>query len=164
MKEIDTLWGNIFRKKPVLQALKETSVFSDLTTKELSLVEEFVHLRNYEPGESIFNEGDPGVGMYIVVSGKITIIKKTEKGPWIELATIEENGFFGEISIIEGGPRTASAKAAERTDLLGFFKSDLEALMEKRPAIATKILYDIARIVCERLRITNEELSRCKNI
>lgn len=164
MKEIDTLWGNIFKKKPVIQALKETSMFSNLTAKELSLIEEFVHLRTYEPGEKVFSEGDPGVGMYIVVSGKIGITKKTEKGSRIELATIEENGFFGEISIIEGGPRTASSRAVERTDLLGFFKSDLEALMVKRPAIATKILYDIARIVCERLRFTTEELSRCKNI
>lgn len=160
MKSINTLWGNILKKRPVIEALKETPMFSELSLRDLKLVEKFLHPRTYHQDEVIFNEGDPGVGMYIVMSGKVSITKNSGNSSKIALATIEEGGFFGEVSIIEGGPRTASATAIEKTELLGFFKADLEELIERKPEIAAKTLYEIARILGERLRLTNEQLSR----
>ncbi|GAB4405597.1 MAG: hypothetical protein OHK0032_00140 [Thermodesulfovibrionales bacterium] len=157
---INTLWGNIFKKRPVIDLLRETAIFSKLSSKDLSMIEEFLHPRTYHPDEVVFNEGDPGVGMYIVASGRVRITKKAADGSRIELATIDNGGFFGEISVIEGGPRTASAIAIEKTDLLGFFKSDLDELIDRRPVMAAKILYQIAKVLGERLRATNEELSR----
>jgi len=157
---INTLWGNIFKKRPVIELLRETAVFSRLSSRELSMIEEFLHPRTYQKDEVVFNEGDPGVGMYIVAGGRVGITKKAADGSRIELATIESGGFFGEISVIEGGPRTASAMAIEKTDLLGFFRSDLDDLIERRPAMAAKILYEIARVLGERLRAADEELSR----
>lgn len=135
-------------------------IFRLLSSRELSMIEEFLHLRAYQRGEIIFSEGDPGVGMYIITGGGVTITKKTESGYSIELVTLEKGDFFGEISVIEGGPRTATAKAIEKTELLGFFKSDLEELIERKPSTAVKILFQIARILGERLRATDEELSR----
>lgn len=160
MKSINTLWGNILKKRPVIEALQETPMFSELSLRDLKLVEKFLHPRTYHQDEVIFTEGDPGVGMYIVMSGKISITKNSGNSSKIALATIEEGGFFGEVSIIEGGPRTASATAIEKTELLGFFKADLEELIERKPEIAAKTLYEIARILGERLRLTNEQLSR----
>ncbi len=171
---VTTLWGNVFKKRPVIDLLRETAIFSRLSSRELSMIEEFLHPRTYQKDEVVFNEGDPGVGMYIVVGGRIRIVKKgTPKnqrffgdpgkaadGGRVELTTIEGGGFFGEISVIEGGPRTASAIAIEKTDLLGFFKSDLDELIDRRPAMAAKILYQIAKVLGERLRAADEELSR----
>lgn len=124
------------------------------------MIKEFLHLRTYQQGEVVFNEGDPGVGMYIIIEGKVNITKKTEGGGSIELVTLENGDFFGEISVIEGGPRTATARTIEKTELLGFFKSDLEELIERKPSTAVKILFQISKILGERLRATDEELSR----
>lgn len=124
------------------------------------MIEEFLHLRTYQPDEVVFNEGDPGVGMYIIIGGKVKITKKAGCESSIELVTLENGDFFGEISVIEGGPRTATARTIGKTELLGFFKSDLEELIERRPSTAVKILFQIAKILGERLRATDEELSR----
>lgn len=160
MKSINTLWGNILKKRPIIEAIRDVHLFKELTPIELRIIEKFLHPRTYQKGEIIFFEGDPGVGMYIVMSGKVSITKNTGSGRKIMLATIEDGGFFGEISVIEGGARTANATAIEETELLGFFKADMAELIKRRPAMASKILFEIAGILGERLRITNEELSR----
>lgn len=160
MKAINTLWGNILKKKPVLEAIREIPLFSELSARDLSVVEKFLHPRTYNKDEVIFFEGDPGVGMYIVIEGNVDITKSSGNGKKINLATIEEGGFFGEISIIEGGPRTATATAVDKAELLGFFKADLDELIERRPEIAAKTLFQIARILGERLRVSNDKLSR----
>lgn len=157
---MNTLWGNIFRKKPLIEALRETSLFKELSARELSILQEFLHFRTYHKDEVVFTEGEPGVGMYIVINGRIRITKNLEHGKNIDLTTLAGRGFFGEVSVIEGGPRTATAIAIEKAELLGFFKADMEHLIERKPLIAAKILFQIARILGERLRAMDEELSR----
>ena len=79
--ENDSFWGNIFRKekqgkKTVIDCLKEVPLFGNLNHSELEAVVKITHLRQYKKGETVFYQGDPGVGMYIIESGKVGIILK----------------------------------------------------------------------------------------
>jgi len=159
----DTLWGSIFKKlskNEIEKFLSENPLFEELTSKEIKTLSNLIHLRKYKDGEIIFREGEPGVGLYIVMRGRVRIFKTFKECNEITLAEFTPPHFFGEIAVIEGGPRTASAVAVGDTDLLGFFKADLMELIETNPRAGAKILLKISEILCKRLRNADKEIAR----
>ena len=159
----DFLWTNIFKPNAVVEenifsVLKRIPIFQDLSYKELKSVERILHRRTYKSDEVIFKENEPGVGMYIIESGKVHItIGKEQK----LLVLLSKGDFFGEMALILEGQRTASAIAKEPTKLLGFFQPDLFNLLETAPKTGNKILQRLAKMIAERLRlgtIENREL------
>jgi len=160
----DTLWSNIFRnkgekEKSIHMVLKQMPIFRDLTNRELKALERILHRRTYKDGEIIFNENEPGVGMYIIESGKV-YIKVGKKGKM--LALLSDGDFFGEMALLLESPRTASAIAAGPLKMLGFFQPDLFHLLETRPQTGNKILRRLAQMIAERLRQTTLENSELK--
>jgi general secretion pathway protein D len=115
----------------VLAALKQVPLFENLSARELKKIARLLHERTYRPGEVIFREGDPGAGMFIVRKGKVNIVIRRPDGSEQLLTPIEERQFFGEMALLEAAPRSASAVAAEKSELLGFFEPDLESLIER---------------------------------
>jgi hypothetical protein len=110
--------------------LKDAPAFDRLSTQQLvSLAEVLEHLR-YEAGESIFDEGDEGDGLYFILEGEVEVLQGAtvldRHGP---------GGFFGEISTLDGVPRSASARARQATRLLRLEREELLALMESSPAL-----------------------------
>ena len=160
----DTMWGNIFRQNvkkedSIYTVLSKIPIFTDLNKKELKAVERILHHRTYNVDEIIFNEGDPGVGMYIIVRGHINISFGKEG----KLLAVLSNGeFFGEIALLSETPRTATATAAIETDMLGFFQSDLFTLLETNPRTGNKILHRLAQMIADRLRFSNLENQQLK--
>jgi len=77
---MDPLWNNIFRKRhdedSMAYFLNNLPMFSELNGRELSLLEKMIHQRSYHPGEVVFEEGDPGTGMYMIRSGGVGIFAK----------------------------------------------------------------------------------------
>ena len=109
--------------------------------------------------EVIIEENKPGVGMYIIESGKVNITLGKEN----KLLVLLSNGdFFGEMALILEGQRTASAIATEPTKLLGFFQPDLFNLLETSPKTGNKILYRLAQMIAERLRLGTIENRQLK--
>ena len=160
----DTMWGNIFRisAKPednIYTVLSKIPIFSDLNKKELKAVERILHQRSYKPEEIVFSEGDPGVGMYIIVTGHINITIGSEEKL---LAVLANGDFFGEIALLSETPRTATATAAIETHMLGFFQSDLFSLLETNPQTGNKILLRLAQMIADRLRFSNLENQQLK--
>ncbi len=159
----DFLWTNIFKPNAVVEenifsVLKRIPIFQDLSYKELKSVERILHRRSYKTDEAIFNENEPGVGMYIIESGKVHITLGKENKL---LVLLSKGDFFGEMALILEGHRTASAFAKEPTKLLGFFQPDLFNLLETNPKTGNKILQRLAKMIAERLRvgtIENREL------
>ena len=151
----DPVWSNIFKKNKVVEenifsVLKRLPIFQDLSYKELKAVERILHRRTYRAEEVIFKEYEPGVGMYIIESGKVNITLGKEN----KLLVLLSNGdFFGEMALILEGQRTASAIATEPTKLLGFFQPDLFNLLETSPKTGNKILQRLAQMIAERLRL-----------
>ena len=162
--EDDTMWGNIFRRqaKPednIYTVLSKIPIFKDLSKKELKSIERILHRRTYHAGEVIFNEGDPGVGMYIIENGHVNIVLgKQEK----LLAVLSNGEFFGEIALLSDTPRTATAVAVNESKMLGFFQPDLFGLMETDPKIGNKILHRLAQMIADRLRFSNLENQQIK--
>ncbi|HEX2959754.1 MAG TPA: cyclic nucleotide-binding domain-containing protein [Chitinispirillaceae bacterium] len=156
------IWSYFFRiteeKKANIELLKSLPVFESLTNSELIQIERILHERVYAKGEVVFNEGEPGAGMYIVSKGEIEIIQNVAESQKMHLANISERSFFGEIALLDELPRSASAVARCDTVLLGFSKPDLENLLARNQRLGIKILSNLSRLTCRRLIKANENL------
>lgn len=164
---MNNLWDNIFRfnkKKTdkIDSILLNSPIFQDLNTNELKTIKRILHHREYKKNEVIFNQGDIGLGMYIIVHGTVDIVCEPSRH---KLTELHDGDFFGELSLLDESPRSATAIATSPTELLCFFKPDLLDLIERNPKLGGKILFKLAWTIGERLKKTNEqikELSLCK--
>mgnify|MGYP001774057981 CR=1 FL=1 len=163
----DTFWANIFKGKKkrdemVESILKEVPAFSHLERKEIELLASIVHKREYKKGEYIFYQGDPGLGMYIIQEGEVLIQYTDPDGNKKDLAILKDGDFFGEIALIDESPRSASAICKTDCHIIGFFRPDLFEIIERHPKLGIKIVLKLAEIIAERLRRTNQEVTRLK--
>lgn len=163
---MDPLWSNLFRKKleedTLAFFLKSMPTFSELSPRDLARLESMVHIRNYRPDEIIFEDGDPGSGMYMIRSGAVTIFSRAPRGNETELARLTGGDFFGETTLTAPAPRSASARTLEATELVGLFRSDLLELAEKHPGTTSRILLGLTRVVSERLQAASLEIRQLK--
>ncbi|HTP78874.1 MAG TPA: cyclic nucleotide-binding domain-containing protein [Bacteroidota bacterium] len=164
----NALWKNIFSERVVREGsteylLSKVSAFASLTPRELKEVAAIVHKRQYRTGEPVFYQGDPGLGMYIIQEGEVSITISGKDGAEGELAILTEGDFFGELALIDESPRSANAICKSECLLIGFFRPDLFELIEKKSSLGIKIVLKLAEIVAERLRKTDKELSKTKN-
>lgn len=109
-------------------------------------------------GQTIINEGSRDAFMCIIVQGTVHIIKedveKTEK----LLSVLRRGQTFGEMSLFDGEPRSASVRAAEDTTMLILTLANLRKFMEESPVLGAKILYKLGRLMSQRLRMTSGKL------
>lgn len=167
------LWDNIFKRaaqeRSVSHSLANNILFKDLNKRELRFVEQIVHVRNYRKGEFIFQQGEVGVGMYIIVKGSVDISlldnspTNPEAGNFVFITKLEGGDFFGELSLVEeGGKRSASAVAAEDSILVGFFKPDLMEILDRNPETGVKIIMRLSEVLGRRLKETTEKIKHLK--
>jgi CRP-like cAMP-binding protein len=157
---MSTIWENIFRLRQkrsdeIDDILLKIPIFQDLKARDLAIIKRILHTREYKTEESIFNEGDVGLGMYIIVKGKVRIVYSPDCKV---LAELGEGDFFGELSLLDESPRSAAAIAAAPCVLMCFFKPELLDLLERNPKLGTRILFKLAWTIGERLKSTNEQL------
>jgi CRP/FNR family transcriptional regulator, cyclic AMP receptor protein len=140
----------------ILATLKKIPLFQDLTLKELRRIEESLYLRRYRPDESIFREGEPGLGMYIVHKGSVWIQGANESEsaasePALELGP---GDIFGEAALLEEQVHRVSARARTHTELLGFFRPDFTALNYYNPCLGSKLLVSLGRVISRRSQLS----------
>lgn len=153
-------WENFFkfrekRKNGIESILLKIPVFQELTPRELKTIRQILHQREYKQSETIFAEGDIGLGMYIIEKGIVQIACKNEHHI---LAELVDGDFFGELALLDDAPRSASAVAKTPATLLCFFKPALLDLIERNPKLGSKILFRLAWTIGERLKSTNEQV------
>jgi CRP/FNR family transcriptional regulator, cyclic AMP receptor protein len=134
--------------------LTEVPIFSLLDEQERTTLAERVETVKFAAGTALFNRGDPGDSLYVVSSGEVEIFFKNDTGERIVLETATPGHFFGEISLLDGGARTASAVATKDVEAVVVDREDLAELMRLRPGAAMELLSATGR----RLRETNEKL------
>ncbi len=162
------IWSNIFRakeerKKDIISLLSQVPIFHRLSRGQLREFAKIAHVRHYAAGEAVFWKGEPGVGMYIVQKGKVAVfVGEDAANPEYVLATLEDGDFFGELALLDDSPRSASVAATEPTELIGIFRPDLFSLFERRPALGVLVLRQLAQMVGERLKHTNDVLEECR--
>jgi len=140
-----------------IKILKSIPIFSELSWLDLRKLETIIHERIYAKDEIVFQEDEPGAGMYIIKSGEIGLTK-TEDGQIIKLAELQAGEFFGELALLNEIPRTASARALRHTVLLGFFRPDLMNLLQRDPKLGSKVLLRLAQVISSRLQHTTERI------
>jgi CRP-like cAMP-binding protein len=156
-----SFWANLF--KPSTQkhdhelVLSSFPAFITLSRKEIVLISNIIHNRHYIAGEYIFCQGDPGIGLYILVDGEVEITYADENGICLRFASFSKGDFFGELALVDGEKRNASAIAKSDVKLAVIFKPDLDEFIEKFPKIGIRIMQGLSRIVTTRLRKLDED-------
>jgi CRP/FNR family cyclic AMP-dependent transcriptional regulator len=136
---------------PRLTMLRQLALFAILSRRELRIVDGLLHERRYVKGEIIFDEGDEGQSVYILVSGRILICRQGQSDAG-RLAVIEPGVVFGELALLDDAPRSAQARAEEDSVLAALSRGDFENLLEAHAAIASKISLQLARQLGRQLR------------
>jgi CRP/FNR family transcriptional regulator len=130
------------------QTLAKAALFSGLTESELSFLAQRTVPRNFSAGESIFTEGGPCSGLYVVESGNVRIFKSSASGREQVLSIDGPGSSIAELPVFDGGNYPASAMAVNDATLLFVSKQDFHALCLAHPQVALKVM----RVVGARLR------------
>ena len=157
------MWENIFHRtdeeeSETALALRHVPVFADLSKREIRAVEKIVHSRDYKPGETVFQQGDPGLGMYIVITGQIQIVNNADPENPVVYSELNDGDFFGDLALVDDSSRSASAIANADTRLVAFFSPELKNIITRFPGLGNKILMNLAKVIAQRLRKTNDLL------
>lgn len=136
------------------ELLGHVSLFNLLDEHERAILSERVDLVDRPQGHLLFNYGDPGDALFVVASGKVEMYFKNDTGERIVLETARAGDFFGELSLLDNGPRTTAAVVTEDAKLIVVDRADLDELFRLKPTAAMDLLAATGR----RLRQTNELL------
>ena len=130
------------------QTLAKVQIFSGLTESELSFLAQRAAPRSYSAGQSVFGEGEPCSGLYVVESGHVRIFKSSANGREQVLSIDGPGSSIAELPVFDGGSYPASVTAIDEAKLLFVSKQDFQALCLAQPQVALKVL----RVVGARLR------------
>ena len=166
------LFGDLFSRRNqakagLLESLKHAPLFKDLSHRDLRYLSQFIYERHFEAGESIFGLGERGLGVYLILEGRVSIRSLTPDAPGDdptprtepEMAQLGEGSFFGELALVEPDHlRTTQAVALEATRLAGLFQPDLNEIVERKPSVGAKILLRLGQVLARRLIETHDRL------
>ncbi|HEX2735977.1 MAG TPA: DUF1003 domain-containing protein [Polyangiaceae bacterium] len=145
------------------ETLAEVPLFALLDPQERAILAERVESITVPKGKAIFSYGDPGDSLYLVRSGEVEIYFKNDTGDRIVLETARAGHFFGEISLLDGGPRTASAVVTQDLEAVVVDRGDLDEFLRLRPAAAMDLLTAAGRRLRETNRLLRHSASRNVN-
>jgi len=141
-----------------LETIRKIEIFNGLTDKELATVIRRAKQMEYKPEGVIVREKAPGGMMHVILEGSVEVRKKTPDGKEKPLAILNEGSVFGEMSLFDGHPYSASVVAKENTSTLTMFRNDFMSLAETEPALVLKVTLNLINTLAARLRKTNENL------
>lgn len=136
--------------------LARTSFFADASREQLARVAAAGQLRHLVRGDVLFDEGDPPDALYLVASGRIAIAMSSPVDRRESVVALMEPGdLFGELGLLDDGPRSAMARALEPSDVLEVPFGPVRALFEEDP----RLLWNVTRLLATRLRVMDEVLA-----
>jgi CRP-like cAMP-binding protein len=139
-------------RNPRLAQLKHVVLFKDLSLRDIGMVDQLLHERHYLAGEVIFDEGEEGQGLFVVLSGRVKIIRPGSLAE--RMPEFGPGSFFGEVALLDQSVRTAQARAVEDTHIVTLFRAEFFSLLETHSSIASRISFQLARVLAARLRHT----------
>jgi CRP-like cAMP-binding protein len=135
--------------------LSETVLFREFTPQELDEFLELLDPVRAQAGDVIVRQDDPGDCMYIVVSGQCRVVHH-KQGHDVDLAVLNKGDFFGELALVDEGPRSADVIALTDVVLLKITQAVVAAVAGVYPTAAFKLLIAIGRTLVGRLRLANQ--------
>lgn len=136
---------------PNEEFLGRVPIFANCTPEEIGAVSAVAQESGFQTGQIIVTQGTPGQAFYLILSGRVEIVRDGQS-----LGAFGPGDFFGEMSLLDHAPRSATIKALEPTVCLMLSSWDFKALLEKHPSIAVKLL----EILSRRLRVADERIGR----
>jgi len=131
--------------------LAKVPLFASLTTEQLAEIADRLVIRNYRRGATIIHQDEPGSMLYIIANGHVKITTVSSEGEELILALLTDNDFFGELSLLDGQPHSASATAMETTQVVTLNRDEFLEVIAKNPEMVNNILV----VLSNRLRRTN---------
>lgn len=135
-----------------IKPLKENILFKDFSDKEIALLAKYVEEKNLTAPTPLFLENMKGESMFIIGSGQIRLSKMLSEGEEKTLTTLGPGDFFGEMALIEGGPRSVSAIVVADAQVLIIKRSGFEKLIEEAPMVAVKVVIGVYKSLSDRIR------------
>ena len=126
--------------------LARSPLFAGLPRRLLARLGTRFFEKAYRMGEIVFQEGDPGRALFVVVEGAVEITQATAQGEYV-LRTLGPGDAFGELALIDAFPRSATARVATPGRLLILYKSDFDALMDGNARIAVVVMRNLSRLL-----------------
>ncbi len=138
----------------VERILAQTPLFAGLSTAESDALAQLFRPRTYRKGAVVFSEGDPGATLYLIHSGEVKLTIMSPEGREIILALLGPGGFFGELALLDGGERSATATARAPSKFFALEREHFLTFLRRHPDTAAALLAALSR----RLRRTTDLL------
>jgi CRP/FNR family cyclic AMP-dependent transcriptional regulator len=135
------------RTEQAAELLARTGLFGELDEAARRRLSEVAIDRTYKKGQLIFYQGDLGESLFIVAEGTVKVFVTSEDGDEMVLVTLGPGDIFGELAVIDGGPRSASAETLEPTKLLALTRNTLLQVMTEHPSITDSLLKTLGSVV-----------------
>lgn len=142
------------RETPRMSTLRRLPLFATLSRRELRVVDSLLHERRFLKGEIVFDEGEEGQALYVIIGGRVLICRQAQPETG-RIAEIDAGSVFGELALLDSAPRSAQARAMEDCALASFSRGDFESLLDSHIVIASKISLQLARQLGRQLRDRN---------
>jgi CRP-like cAMP-binding protein len=126
-------------------------IFSNCTPDEIAAITSLAQDGYFQPGQIIVTQGAPGQAFYLIIAGRVEILRDG-----VSLGAFGPGDFFGEMSLLDQAPRSATIRALDPTQCLMLSSWDFRSLLEAQPSIAIKLLEVLSR----RLRVADERIGR----
>lgn len=137
--------------------IKGSTMLQGLSDEELDLLGGVAEKRVMEEGTTIFIENMPGESLFLIKQGTIRVSKMFAEGDEKTLVVLGPEDVFGEMAVIDGLPRSATARVAEDAELISLNKTAFEKLCAEYPQLANKIILNLVKVFSKRTREASEE-------
>lgn len=127
--------------------LKQTRLFGDLDPEALARLADRAIERTYKKGQLIFYQGDPAEALFVVIEGRIKVVVVNEEGDEMLLVTLQPVDVFGEVALIDGEPRSASAETLEPARLLVLTRTTFLEALKESPAMSESLLRSLGAVL-----------------
>jgi CRP-like cAMP-binding protein len=140
-----------------LEAVKNCYLFKEMTEAEISSLAGLFAEKRVGEGLTVFLEHMPGESLFLIRKGIIRISRMISEGDEKTLVILGPEDVFGEMAILDGGPRAATARVIEEASLLSLNRSDFEILCDQNPRLGLRLLSNIVRVFSQRVRGNSED-------
>ncbi len=141
-----------------IEIFQDKHVFFGLADEQLKKIAEVAEQRIYSESELICREGEKGDAMFIIETGRVDVLKGDGNGEELLLATLPHGSVFGEMSLVNVEPRSATVRAKETTVAIIVENNALAEIFNDDRELLIILLLNITRILSKRLRLTNDRL------
>jgi len=139
-------------KAKLCRMLKKTGMFEDFSPLEIETLAKYMDAYTARKGTAICIEGARAGFMAIIVAGRLEIFKDNGRGKTKKINEVGAGNSIGEMSIVDGLPRSATAVAMELITLVVLTQDNLQRIIEQHPQLGTKVLWRSAQVISQRLR------------